>query len=512
MAPVPLRLLSTGDLDRIHEASLQILERTGMLVDHPRALEMLAGAGARVDAATRRVRFPAHLVERSLATVPREFTYHGREEAFDRTISVESDLVARVPGGATNYIDLDGGANRRATIADWREFGHLVDALPNIDLVTTLHCGDVPASTADLHSLRALLESQRTCIVHNAFTAANQLRLFEMLVAVAGSREALAARPFMHQQASVISPLFLNEDDTEQILVACEWGIPLDLPLMSIAGISSPITVAGTLAQANAEYLGTVVLAQVARPGHPMAYFVDPVVGDMRTGAAVFAAPETALLVAAISQLGTERYGLPTQAIGLDSDGFSMGQTMFQKAQMLAFQILAGGRHVVGAGSVESCMALSPLQLVIDDELMAIARRWRHGIEVSDATLALGAIDRVGPRGSFLDDDHTLDNLRTGELMPVAAGGAREPPGLGGLRPEDRRVEGPRAGPRPPRSSRGAGAPRRGPPRARPDRRCRRRGGHRPVKPRSPIGRRARGAHSGRLVRHHLTQAPGGSR
>lgn len=428
MSPLPLRLLSSEDLDRIHEASLRILERTGMLVDHPGALEMLAGAGARVDAATRRVRFPADLVERCLAQVPRAFTYHGRTPEFDRTISVGGDLVARVPGGATNYVDLETGEYRRARIADWRELARLVDALPNIDLVATLHCGDVPAATADLHSVRALLESTRKCIIHNAFNAENQLSIYEMLVAVAGSREALAERPLLHQQASVINPLFLNEDDVEQILVACEWGIPLDLPLMSIAGISSPITVAGTLAQTNAEYLGTVVLAQVARPGHPMAYFVDPVVGDMRSGSAVFAAPETALLVAAISQLGTERYGLPTQAIGLFSDGFSMAQMMFQRGQMLAFQVLSGGVHVVGAGSVSTCMALSPLHLVIDDELMTIARRWRRGIEVNEATLALDAIDRVGPRGSFLDDDHTMDNLRTGELiaLPLAERESRQ--------------------------------------------------------------------------------------
>jgi trimethylamine--corrinoid protein Co-methyltransferase len=418
MRPSPLRLLSTDELRAIHDGALRILERTGLVVDHDRALEILAGAGATVEASTRRVRFPPDLVEACLARVPRSLTYHGREAGFDVTIAVDSDICARVPGGAINYVDLETGANRRARIADWREFATLVDALPNINLVATLHCGDVPARTADVHSVRTLLEAQRKCVVHNAFSAESQRVIYEMLVAVAGSCEALAARPFMHQQASVISPLFLNQDDVEQILVACEFGIPLDLPLMSIVGISSPITLAGTLAQTSAEYLGTVVLAQVARPGHPMAYFVDPVVGDMRTGAAVFAAPETALLVAAITQLGSELYGLPTQAIGLDSDGFSIAQTMLQKAQMLAFQVLSGGKHVVGAGSVESCMALSPLQLVIDDELMAIARRWLRGIVVSEETLALDVIDRVGPRGNFLADEHTVENLRSGELTP----------------------------------------------------------------------------------------------
>jgi trimethylamine--corrinoid protein Co-methyltransferase len=423
-----LRLLAHEDLERVHAASLRILEDVGMRVDHSRALELLEGAGCRIDRPANRVHFPPSLVEAQLALVPRAFTYHGRAPEFDVTVTVDSDIVARVPGGATNYIDLETGAHRRARLADWRQFATLVDALPNIRLLAPMHCGDVPGRTGDLHSARTLLESQRKGFVHNAFSAENQRYLFEMLVAVAGSREAFAARPFMHQQASVISPLYLPEDDAEQILAACEFGAPLDLPLMPIAAVSAPLTLAGTLAQANAEYLGTVVLAQVARPRHPMAYFVDPVVGDMRTGAAVFAAPETGLLVAAISQLGTELYGLPTQAIGLDSDGFSLGQTMFQKAQMMLFQVLSGGRHVVGAGSVESCMALSPVQLVIDDEITTIARRWMRGITVNDETLALDAIARVGPRGDFLSDEHTADNIRSGELvaLPLAERESRQ--------------------------------------------------------------------------------------
>jgi len=137
----------------------------------------------------------------------------------------------------------------------------------------------------------------------------------------------------------------------------------------------------------------------------------------MRTGNALFGAPEGGLLAAAISQIGTELYGIPPQAIGLDSDGFSFGDSMFQKAQNLAFQAMAGGKLIIGAGCVEATMALSPIQLVVDDELMAIARRWVRGIVVDDETLAVDAIDRVGPRGDFLADDLTIAYLRSGELL-----------------------------------------------------------------------------------------------
>ena len=413
----PLRLLSTDGLRRIHEASLRILERTGMLVDHAEARELLEGAGARVDHASKMVRFSPELVEEKLALVPREFTYHGRTPEYDRTLTVDGDIYGRVPGGATNYIDLQTLQNRRAVLDDWRQFATLTDALPNIDSIATLHVGDVPAVTADIHSLRVLLESQRKCVVHNAFSLRNQRTMLEMMLAVRGTRAALEERPLVHFMLSPISPLFLNEDDTSQLLLACEYGIPTDIPIMPIAGVTGPITLAGLIAQANAEYLGTMALAQTARPGHRMPYFLDPVMADMRTGSALFGAPEVGLLVAGISQLGSELYGFPSEAIGLDADGFEVGQSLFQKAQNAVMQVMAGGKLIIGAGAVEATMALSPVQLVIDDELMAIAKRWAAGIPVDDDTLALDLLDEVGPRGDFLAEDHTIDHLRAGAVF-----------------------------------------------------------------------------------------------
>jgi trimethylamine--corrinoid protein Co-methyltransferase len=415
-----LRLLSHEDLQRIHETSLRILDEIGMIVDHPDALEFLDGAGARVDRATRRVRFPPELVERCLTLVPRAYSYHGRTPQQDFTVTVDGDVYARVPGGAPGYVDLETGEFRRARIADWREFAIIEDALPNIHAIATLHCGDVPLQTADLHSLRTLLLHQRKCVVHNAFSVENLHAIYELAIAVRGTQEALVERPLVHLQASPISPLYLNADDLGQILYAVEMGLPLDLPIMPIAGISGPITLAGTIAQANAEYLATMTLVQVKGPNHPMAYFMDPVVPDMRSGNPLMGAPECGLLVAGISQLGTELYGLPTQALGMAPDGYTLGQAMHQKTQVAMFQVLSGGRLVVGPGSVETTMALSPVQLVIDDELIAIARRWERGITVNDETLGFDALARVGPRGDFLADDHTLAHLRSGELMSLA--------------------------------------------------------------------------------------------
>jgi trimethylamine--corrinoid protein Co-methyltransferase len=413
----PLRILSDEQLRTIHNASLTVLEETGMMVDHENAREVLQAAGASVNHDTKIVKFPGHLVEEKLKLVPRKVTYHGRTPEFDFTVESGGEIYSRVAGGAMNYIDLKSGKSRRACLADWVEFARLVDALPNIHCVCTMHCGDVSEATADIHGMRVLLENQRKCIIHTAFTLRIQQYLLELALAVRGSKQALAERPLYHHMLSPISPLFLDEDSTAQLFLACDYGLPTDIPIMPISGFTAPITLAGTLVQANAEFLGTMTLAQTYKPGHVMPYFTDPVVADLRTSAPLFAAPEVGLLVAAISQLGSELYGLAPQGIGLDSDGYVMEQSLFQKAQNTIFQCMAGGKLIIGAGAVEACMALNPAQLVIDDEIMHIARRWVRSIEVNENTLAVDVIRKVGPRGQFLTEEHTLNNLRTGELV-----------------------------------------------------------------------------------------------
>jgi trimethylamine---corrinoid protein Co-methyltransferase len=414
-----LRVLAQADLEKIHQAALRILDEVGMLIELPAALDILESAGARVDHATSRVYFPPTLVEASRARIPKRYTYHGRTPDFDRVSEIGGDIFGRPPGGCPDYVEILTGNHRPARTADWREFCTLVDALPNIGALGNQTTGDVPARTADVHSMRVMLEAQRKCAVHGASSVEGLQYQIELMLAVRGTREALAERPLVHNMVSPINPLYHDADNAAQILRSVDYGLPLDIAVMSIVGVTSPATLAGSLAQNLAEELGTITLIQAARPGHPCAFFVDPVVGNMRTGEAMMGAPESALLIGAICQLGTELFGVPTEAIGFNTDGFSSAQQMFQKAQNLAFQVLSGGTVVVGAGCIESIMALSPVQLVLDDEFLAIARRWLRGIPVSDETLAVEVVRRVGPRGDYLSDDHTIDAIHAGELVDL---------------------------------------------------------------------------------------------
>jgi trimethylamine--corrinoid protein Co-methyltransferase len=412
-----LRLLSEDDLEKIHEASLRILENTGMMIDHKKAREMLQEAGAKIDHEKKIVKFPPALVEETIKKMDRKILHAGREPEYDAVLETGEDFCTRTAGGATSYIDLKTGEYRRATIGDLEEFATLVDALPNVNAVGTLHCGDVPEQTADIHCLQTLLEKQRKNIVHNAFTAKNLEYLIEMMLAVRGSREKLRERPLVHTIIAVLSPLYIPEDDVDQLILAGKYGIPTGVVIMPSVGSASPITIAGTLAQGNAELLGSMTLAQVANPGHPIPYFFEPTVTEMKSGDSLLGTPENAMICAAISQLGTELYGFPPNGIGLLTDGIICEQTLFQKACNGLMQCLGGGSLLIGAGAVDSILALSPVQLVIDDEILGMLHRISRQIEVTDDTLALDVIDKVGHRGSFLAQPHTVMHLREGELF-----------------------------------------------------------------------------------------------
>ncbi len=412
-----LRMLDTDELNRIHGAALTILDRIGMLVEHAGARELLQGHGARVDRATNIVHFPPELVEEKLALVPRSLEYHGRTPEFDFTCGMDGDVYSEVGGGSTGYIDLLTGHYRRSRLDDIREFSILADALPNIHVASGHMPEDVPAATSDLHNLLVLLEHQRLPISTSAFSLGNLRSMIEMMIAVQGSREELARRPLMHFEMSPISPLYVAEEDAELLLLACEYGIPILFAPMPNAGATGPITLAGTVAQAIAEWLGMVTLTEAAHPGLGVPFFVDPVVADMRTLSAQFAAPESGFLMTAIAQVGNELYGLPNVGNGLCTDGFSYPQTLFQKAQNALFHVLAGGKLLLGAGETASVTTFDPVQLVIDDEIMAITRRWVRQMTVSEDTLALDVLEHVGPRGHFLEEEHTLEHLRAGELF-----------------------------------------------------------------------------------------------
>jgi trimethylamine--corrinoid protein Co-methyltransferase len=411
--------MSTEELEAIYAGALHVLATIGMVIDHPEALDRLEGVGAEVDRTACRVRLSPDVVGTTVAQIPRQFTYHGRTPEFDWTAVPNGPIGSRTAFGLTGYLDPRTGEYRRADLADWREFCQLVDALPNLRAIATINPGGVPPRVSDFHALRVALEAQRTCVLHTAANVEHLRYQIDMAVAVAGSREALSERSPVHLLVCPISPLYLSRDDAAQILLACEYGLPCDIAVLPIVGMTSPITIAGTMVQSLAELLATATLVRAVRTGHPVTLLIAPVVGNMRTGEALTATPEMALILATVCQLGSERFGWATPSMAFYADGFTPAQTMFHKAQNLLAAAMAGGTLMACAGSTGSIMTSSPVQLVIDNEFVTIGQRWVRGARADEAGLALDAIARVGPRGEYLSDEHTLTGLLGGELVDL---------------------------------------------------------------------------------------------
>jgi len=234
----------------------------------------------------------------------------------------------------------------------------------------------------------------------------------EMQLAVRGSKEDLKRRPLFLPIACMISPLFLPEDDVEIIMIAGKYGLLIKVPVLPMLGANTPVTLAGTIAQINAEVIGSFTLIQTLFPGNPVLYYFLPSIMNMRKGNSVYGAPEDMLMAATLIQMGKDFYKLPTETSSIICDGIIPGQTLYQKGISLLNSCLSGANLIAGAGSLDGGMASSLVQLVIDDEIVGMTRRLLDGFEISEDKLALDVIDRIGPRGNFLTDEHTSENIR----------------------------------------------------------------------------------------------------
>jgi trimethylamine:corrinoid methyltransferase-like protein len=413
-------LMSNSEMSQVHEASLGILEKTGMQIDHAQARSMLHDAGGITDKRNHIVKFPADLVESCIKTIPKTICLAGREPDHDLLLTHESPFIIRCATGLTAVLDHKTGVYRDASLNDQKDLATLADALTNISMAGPLTVHDTPGKTADLHATKVLLEDQRKHFMNLTMGPRNMRYQIEMLLAVRGSREAIKRRPLFHPIACLISPLYIPEDDIDIMMIAGEYGLPIKLPVLPMLGASAPVTLAGTLALGNAEVLGAFTVLQTLCPGNPTLYYIAPSLMNMRTGDGIHAAPEISLLCSAFTQMARSYYQVPSDTAPLMSDGVLLEQAILQKGANLMAAGLSGANIVSGAGCLDGGMAVSFQEFVIDDDIVGRTRRLLSGFEISEKTLARECIGRVGPRGNFLTDNHTLENFRSQSLYTPA--------------------------------------------------------------------------------------------
>ncbi|MGD9093932.1 MAG: trimethylamine methyltransferase family protein [Anaerolineales bacterium] len=393
---------------KIHQASLEILSRTGVEVDEPDALAAFERSGLNVDG--NRVRFSPAVVEDAVRSAPSRILLAGRDPEND--LLLEGCRVHVGTGGAAlQVLDLDSGDIRPAKLKDVVDTAKVVDALPNIHFfVIPVYPTDVPVGVVDLNMIYAALSNTGKHVQSGMYKIQGIRDVVAMCEHIIGGAALLRERPIVSFITSwMTSPLKFTSGVTKLLMEVCRQGMPVVLSAAPTAGTTAPVTLAGMLALLNAEQLAGLVLTQIVQPACPILLGPVPATSDLRSGKYLAGAVEFGLCNAAIAQLA-HYYQIPIyNSAGLTDAKIPDIQAGMEKAQSLIQVALAGSNFIHhAAGLLEEMSTIAYEQFVIDNELLGMAMRAVQGITVDEDTLAVEVIDQVGPGGHFLLEEHTL--------------------------------------------------------------------------------------------------------
>ena len=411
-------LLDDTELHQIHHAALEILTRMGVMIDHPGALEHLSEAGATVDFSRRIAYLPPEMIARALAQAPKEFTCCGRSEAFDVAYSARRRVPAlRSGAGCIRAFDSNTQKVRSLNRRDSLRSAAMADALENVSVCGTMTPHDLPPPTYDVHTLKDMLINNRKHIWALTTSSENLRFQLELMAAVAGGEERLAQRPLCSGIFCMMAPMHIPHDEIERLLLYGRYNLPVRMTVIPVRGASAPYTLAGTLTSINAQFLGALAVQQTLCPGQPTWYYASVKAMDMKTTVTVpNATPESLLLTAAVAQLA-RFYNLPSEMALMSFPGCQMHQFMFYLGSIVQWAMLAGLNGIGSTGNFDSSNVWSPEAVVLADEAVGYNRRLSEGFALDEAAMGVEAMLRVGHKGHFLADDHTLEHLRKEPLF-----------------------------------------------------------------------------------------------
>jgi trimethylamine--corrinoid protein Co-methyltransferase len=405
-------------VERIHSASLEILEQVGLLVRFKQAREVFARHGGVVDEETQRVRLPAQVVESYRKKAPSSFTFYARDPKFDRTIPRDSPVIVTA-SSAPDIIDPHTGNERRAESSDIARIAHLINELPGYDIfsISTL-AEDAPP---DQFTISRLYPALKYCLKPIRVTTkdrADAESIMKMVYMVAGGEQAYSEHPFLtHHYCPVVSPLTMDHLSTEMVIYYCEKGLPVYPTIVPNAGLTSPMSMAGTLVQGNAEFLAIATLMQMVKEGTPLIYATLGTVADMRSGAYTSGGIECGMLHMAFAQLA-RFYNVPCGGyVGLTNSKLNDAQSGYETGMSGIAGLLAGMDMFNIGGLIDALKTFDFAKAVIDDEMALMMKRMKRGISFSEDDLAVNQIKQAGPGGSYITAKHTISRMKTEAVM-----------------------------------------------------------------------------------------------
>ncbi|MDR2460421.1 MAG: trimethylamine methyltransferase family protein [Deltaproteobacteria bacterium] len=401
--------LTSEEITKIHEASLKVLEETGILLSHHRTLDILYQKGAKISKDRQRVFMPRDFVEEMIKLCPNSFPC--------AAIKPENDLViergrryTRMIRGPVSLFDLSSARAYPMRFEDNMDAARLANRLPNIHITSSMTPQDIDLATYDIKVLKGLLEHSEKHLWAYTCHSSHLKYQMEMATAVAGSLEKLRERPILSGIFCVIDPLRYPDDELERLFLWGNYSIPVRVPINALVGGNAPYTLAGTMTQMNAEFLSSTAIIQALFPGLGVWYYCLPQVLNRNIGKPVANGPELMYLYASSATMA-RYYGVPsTYASGAITCNQGH-QLMYHFGMNQTLATIMGVTEQGGAGSVMGAYAYSHEALAIMDESMAYLDIFAGEKEYSLESLATSDIRASFESGEFATSKLTLKRL-----------------------------------------------------------------------------------------------------
>jgi trimethylamine--corrinoid protein Co-methyltransferase len=389
----------------------------GIQVKNDEALSLLADAGAAVDAESKIAKIPEKIARQALDSSPSEFYLYDLDG--NQVVHYGGDSVQFDPGsGGITILDRESQKQRQALTEDYVKFIKLVEMLPQVDAQSTAFItSDVPEGIGDLYRLYLALIYMQKPIVTGAFEKDTWWTMKDMLVAVVGSDKELAEKPVAVFDACPSPPLKWSDITCQNLIDCAKCDIPAQLISMPMAGANAPVTLAGAVVQHTAESLSGVIINQLAKPGAPIVWGGSPATFDMRKGTTPMGAIGTWMINCAYVQIGKE-LNLPTHSYLGMSDAKIVDAQCGLESSSAFMAALAGANMVSGVGMMDFESCLSYEKLVIDAEIIGMAKRLIAGIDGRQNPIALEIMQELGHKGNYLGHRHTRKWFREEFYIP----------------------------------------------------------------------------------------------
>jgi len=413
MGKARMVMLSKGEMDEIHAASLKILEKSGAIVRSEAARKLLAGAGAKVDEKEMKVYFPESLVKETVKSTAREWVLGARNRKNDLKVPAPGFPYLSTDGFPVAIRDSDTLEKRPTTRKDLERWATLADAVSTVDFLwPSATPTDLPTSLQLIGGLRTSYENTEKHVQYQAFSGEEAKLEVEMACAVAGGEEENRKRPHFSSVQCIVAPLQYDEGSTDACIEFARAGIPVVAMSMVTPGMTGPVTMAGSVALANAEVLASMAISNLAKKGARVFYCFVCAPLDMKSGGFASGSPEYGILELAGGEMA-RYYGVPSMMSGFGSSGKIPGaQVGFEKGVTTVAAALSGCDLLTGIGGLNDAAFISMEELLIDAQIWEDVKRTWQGMDVNSSEIALDVMLKVGPKGQYLNHPHTFANFR----------------------------------------------------------------------------------------------------